>query len=159
MIKYGDCADRIDDHLQMSQSVYNESMKAFCKVVVNEFRNGYLNRISNPAEKQRSLDLMKKRGFPGFFGSWDCKRFLWRNCPTRLAGQYKGKESGNTAVTEVICDPNLYIWYLKFGRPGLMNDINVLDRSSIVAGIMNQTSDTKVNPYTINGRQILWTHT
>ena len=39
MIKYGDCADRLDAHLQMSQIVCNESMKAFCKVVVNEFKN------------------------------------------------------------------------------------------------------------------------
>ena len=45
MIKYGDCADRLDEHLQISQTVYNESMKAFCKVVVNEFRNEYLNRV------------------------------------------------------------------------------------------------------------------
>ena len=55
---------------------------------------------------------------------------------------------------EAICDPNLYIWYFNFGHPGLMNDINVLYRSSIVAGILNQTFDKKVNPYTINGRQI-----
>ena len=57
---------------------------------------------------------------------------------------------------EAICDPNLYIWYFNFGHPGLMNDINVLDRSSIVAGIMNQTFYTKVNPYTIDGIQINW---
>ena len=37
MIKYGDCADRLDEHLHMLQSVCNESMKVFCKVVVNEF--------------------------------------------------------------------------------------------------------------------------
>ena len=37
-----------------------------------------------------------------------------------------------------------------------MNDINVLDRSSIVAGKMNQTFNTGVNPYTINRRQINW---
>ena len=99
---------------------------------------------------------MKKRGFPGCFGSWDCKHFLWRNFPTRLAGQYKGKENGNTVIMEAICDPNLYIWYFNFGHPGSMNDINVLDRSSIVAGIMNQTFYTKVNPYTIDGIQINW---
>lgn len=34
-----------------------------------------------------------------------------------------------------------------------MNDINVLDRSSIIAGIMDQNFDTKVNPYKINERQ------
>ena len=153
MIKYGDCADRLDEHLQMSETVCNEAIKAFCRVVVSEFRGEYLNRSPTPAEKQRSIELMKMRGFPGCFGSWDCKHFLWRNCPTRLAGQYKGKEGGNTIIMEAICDPHLYIWYFNFGNPGSMNDINVLDRSSIIAGIMDQTFDTKVNQYTINGRQ------
>ena len=37
MIKYGDFAERLDEHLQMPHSVCNESVKAFCKVVVNEF--------------------------------------------------------------------------------------------------------------------------
>ena len=52
MIRYGDCSERLDEHLQMSQSVCNESMKAFCKVVVNEILNEYLNIILTPAEKQ-----------------------------------------------------------------------------------------------------------
>ena len=94
MIKYGDCAERPDEHLQMSETVCNEAIKEFCRVVVSEFRGKYLNRSATPVEKQRSLDLMKMRGFPGCFGSWDCKHFLWRNFPTRLAGQYKGKEGG-----------------------------------------------------------------
>ena len=38
-----------------------------------------------------------------------------------------------------------------------MNDINVLDRSSIVAGIMDQTFDTKAN-YRINGKQRNWSY-
>ena len=59
-------------------------------------------------------------------------------------------------IIEAICDPNLYIWYFNFGHPGSMNDINVLYRSSIVVGILNQTFDTKVNPYKINGRQRNW---
>ena len=68
MIKYGDCADRLDEYLHMSQTLCNESMKAFYKVVFNEFRNEYLNRSPTPGEKQRSLDLMKKRGSLGVLG-------------------------------------------------------------------------------------------
>ena len=49
MIKYGDCSYRLDEHLQISQSVRNESMKAFCKVFVSDFLNGYLNRSPTPA--------------------------------------------------------------------------------------------------------------
>lgn len=94
MIKYGDCADRLDEHLQMSETVCNKAIKTFCRVVVSEFRGEYLKRSPTPAEKQRSLDLMKMRGFPGCFGSWDCKHFFWQIFPTRFAGQYKRKAGG-----------------------------------------------------------------
>ena len=77
MIKYGDCAERLDEHLQMSETVYNEAIKAFCRVVVSKFRGEYLNRSPTSAEKQQFLDLMKMRGFPGCFGLWDYKHFLW----------------------------------------------------------------------------------
>ena len=109
MIKYGYCADRLNDHLHISESVCNEEIKAFCKVVVNEFQHEYLNRCPTPTEKQRSLDSTKMRGVPGCFGSWDCKHYLWRNFSTRIAGHYKGKTNGNNVIMEAICDPNLYI--------------------------------------------------
>lgn len=37
--------------------------------MVNEFRNEYLNRSPNTAEKQQTLDLMKKMGFLGVLGN------------------------------------------------------------------------------------------
>ena len=72
MIKYGNCADRLDKHLWMSENVYNETIKTLCNVVVNHYRNN-LNRSPTPAEKHRSIDLMKKRVFPGVLVSCYCK--------------------------------------------------------------------------------------
>ena len=46
---------------------------------------------------------------------------------------------------EAICDPHPYIWYFNFGEPGLLNAVNMLDRSSIVGAILTQKFD-------INGR-------
>ena len=57
---------------------------------------------------------------------------------------------------EAIRDPYLYIWCLNLGPPGSMNDINVLDRSRIVASILDQTFDTKVDLYTLNENQWDW---
>ena len=108
-IKYGDCADRLDENLQISETVSNEALKGFCRLVVSRFSADYLNRCPTEAEKEKSVKTMKRRGFPGCFGSWDCKHYLWRNCPARLAGQHKGKASGNTLIMEAICDPWLYI--------------------------------------------------
>ena len=102
------------------------------------------------------LELMGRRGFPGCFGSWDCKHYFWENCPVALAGQHKGKEKGKTIVMEAMCDPFLYIWYFNFGAPGLLNDINILDRSNIVGALTTGEFDNKVPPYNINGRRRDW---
>ena len=75
-IKYGDCADSLDGHLQLSETVSNEASKGFYRMVVDQSRNEYLNWCPTPTEKERSINLMKRRGFPGCFGSWDYKHYL-----------------------------------------------------------------------------------
>ena len=72
-----------------------------------------------------------------------------------LAGQYKGKEKRKTVVMEAICDPEMYVWYFNFGHPGSLNDINILDRSSIMAAIIKQQFDTRVEEYTINEKNVI----
>ena len=57
---------------------------------------------------------------------------------------------------EAICDPFLYIWYFNFGHPGSLNDINVLDRSSIVGSLIRGEFDNRVAPYNINGKRRDW---
>jgi len=52
---------------------------------------------------------------------------------------------------EAICDPHLYIWYHHFGEPGSLNDINILQKSSIVLSIFNGNLDLKTPPYVVNG--------
>ena len=109
MLIYGDTLDRLDEHLQLSKSAMQESLLAFCGYVFDNFKYTYLNRCPTAVEKKRSMDVMKARGFPGCFASWDCKHYFWRNCPVELSGQHKGKEKGNSLVMEAICDPFLYI--------------------------------------------------
>ena len=102
---YGDIHDWLNEHLQLSESSMRNSMLAFCQFTVDEFRAHYLDRCPNSEEKQRAFDLMRLRGFPECFASWDCKHYFWINCPVQLSGQYKGKEGGNSIVVEAICDP------------------------------------------------------
>jgi hypothetical protein len=98
------------------------------------------------------------RGFPGAFASWDCKHFKWKNCPVRLAGQHKGHSEGGkkTLILDTIADPDLYFWSIFFGEAGSLNDINVLDKSSIVTSILNGRFDIKTEEYKINGRLRDW---
>ena len=37
-LKYGDCADRLDDNLQLFETVSNEALKGFCMVVAQKFQ-------------------------------------------------------------------------------------------------------------------------
>jgi hypothetical protein len=90
------------------------------------------------------------------FASWDCKHFSWKNCPVALAGQHKGKGSDKTLILEAIADPDLYIWYYFFGEAGSLNDINILNKSTIVRSILDGSFNLKTEPYTINGTTRDW---
>lgn len=59
-------------------------------------------------------------------------------------------------ILEAIADCDSYIWYVFFGEPGSLNDLNVLDKSSIVSGILTGDFDLKVPPYTVNGTKRDW---
>ena len=86
-------------------------------------------------------------------GSWDCKHFVWKNCPMRLAGQHQGHSDGGkkTLILEAISDHRRYIWQCNFGDAGSANDLNVLDKSSIVGSMLNGTLDLSIAPYDIDG--------
>ena len=145
----------LEEGLQMLESATSESLKLFCGLVIEKL-SGYLNKCPTSADKTRILELMERRGFPRCFASLNCKHYFWENCPVALAGQYKGKEGGKTMVMEAICDPFLYIWCFNFGHPGSLNDINILDRSSIVGALLVGDFDNKIAPYAINGRRRDW---
>jgi hypothetical protein len=155
-LAYGDSADRDDENLDMAESTINMSLKQFNKLMIEEFGAQYLNRCPSAAEIERVTTINAGRGFPGMFASWDCKHFSWKNCPVSLAGQYKGKESDKTLVLEAIADADLYIWYYFFGEAGSLNDINILNKSTIVGSILNGTFDLKIQPYTINNTHRDW---
>lgn len=152
----GTSADKIDEYLQISETTANYALKVFCKAVVRIFGDQYLNRCPTEEEKRRLTGLMAQRGFPGCFGSWDCKHFDWKNCPVRFAGQYQGKEGKKTIVLEAVCDADLYIWYFFFGQPGSLNDINIINKSSILGAILTNEFNTKIDEYKINNTLFDW---
>ena len=100
--------------------------------------------------------MMKTRGFPECFISWDCKHYFWKICLVEIQGQHKEKLDNNTLVMEVISDPFSYIWYFNFGYPCSLNDIDILDRSIIISALMTNTFDLKVSSYEIDGLWCDW---
>ena len=140
-IAYGDADDREDENLCLSESVLHESFEQFLSLIKQHFAKDYLNRQPSSSEKEHALKKNAARNFPGCFASWDCKHFNWENCPKAWEGQFRGKEGVTTLVLEAICDPDLYIWFFFFGQPGTLNDINILDKSSIVGAMVNGSFD------------------
>jgi hypothetical protein len=58
---------------------------------------------------------------------------------------------------KAIADYERYLWYINFGSPpGSPNNINVLNKSSIVGAMMSGKLDLKVPEYEINGRTHDW---
>lgn len=52
------------------------------------------------------------------------------------AAEFKGKWKNPTIVLEAIADGELWIWTCHFGKPGILNELDVLDSSPIVTGIL-----------------------
>ena len=151
-IAYGDSFDREDENLQIGESTLQDYCKDFSKLVVEKFGKQYLNRCPNSAEREAISSAMAVKGFPGCLASWDCKHFDWKNCPIRLQGQHQGHAEGGktTLILEAIADHRKYFWYINFGDAGSLNDLNVLDKSSIVGAMIGGRFDISIEEYEIN---------
>ena len=51
MFKYGDSTDNLDDHLQLYETESSNTLKYFCRLIVSEFGDQYLNRPPTLDEK------------------------------------------------------------------------------------------------------------
>ncbi|KAL3618490.1 hypothetical protein CASFOL_037572 [Castilleja foliolosa] len=130
MLAYGAPADSMDEYIKIGESTAIESMKRFCRAIIEIFVEQYL-RTPTGNDIARLLHIGKTRGFPGMLGSLDCMHWEWKNCPTAWAGQYIGRSGAPTIILEIVADYDLWIWHAYFGLPGTNNDINVLESSHL----------------------------
>ena len=148
MLAYGGAADAVDEVVRLGESTILICLKEFCSSVVNLFGEEYL-REPNQDDISRLLEENKSRGFPGMLGSLDCMHWQWKNAPKAYHGQFQGKERQPTIVLEAIASYDCWIWHVFFGTPGACNDINVLQRSTLMNKILE---DKPFNAtYTLNG--------
>ena len=88
MLAYGVSADYTDEYVRIGESTALESLKHFCRAVIEVFGDEYL-RAPNQADTARLLAVAEERGFPGMLGSVDCMHWEWKNCPTAWQGQFR----------------------------------------------------------------------
>ncbi|XP_060209734.1 uncharacterized protein LOC132636734 isoform X2 [Lycium barbarum] len=134
MLAYGLPADATDEYVKIGESTAIESMKRFCRAIVEVFGQQYL-RSPTANGVARLLHIGEQRGFPGMLGSLDCMHWRWKNCPTAWAGQYAGRSGSPTIILEAVADYDLWIWHAYFGMPGTNNDINVLESSHLFSNL------------------------
>ncbi|XP_042449170.1 uncharacterized protein LOC122034109 [Zingiber officinale] len=108
ILSYGVPADAIDEYIKIGESTAIESVKRFCRVVVEVFGDQYL-RSPNANDVVRLLHIGEQHGFPRMLGSLDCMHWKWKNCPTAWAGQYSGRSGKPTIILEVVADYDLWI--------------------------------------------------
>jgi hypothetical protein len=105
--------DATDEYCQTSKATARKCLKAFCNAINKLYGRTYLQKPDSNNLIQ-ILDTNNRRGFPGCIGSLDCMHWAWKNCPTVLAGRYKGKEKKQTVVLEAVANQCLWIWHCFF---------------------------------------------
>lgn len=136
MLCYGSAGDAVDEYVRIGESTAISSFKHFVEAVVDCFGDEYLRHPSED-DVRINLEINRRRGFPGMFGSLDCTHWTWKNCPVGEQGQFRDKDGNMSIVLEAIATSNLWIWHAFAGIPGSCNDINVIDRSPLMVNLLN----------------------
>ena len=145
---YGTGADACDEYIRIGESTAAVCLDRFASAVVGKFGGQYLRALT-PDDLERILRINAARGFPGLQGSLDCYNWRWDKCPKAQQGQFKGHK-GTSIVLEAVVDGDLWFWHVHFGLPGSLNDINVVQRSTLLHDFINGNSHTVT--FTVNGR-------
>jgi predicted nucleic-acid-binding Zn-ribbon protein len=120
------------DYFQMSQTLARKCFDTFVDLMPFIFEDEYL-RFPSKDDVRRILKLHKyEHSVSGMLGSLDVMQVPWKNCPKMLHGQFRGRSGISTVALEAISDYNLYFWHVSFGYPGTLNDINVLNISTLL---------------------------
>jgi hypothetical protein len=131
----------------LSESIAMEAMTRFVVAIRACFVSTYLRQPTRE-DILRQMDINEARRFPGIFASID---WAWKNCPVAWARQFQDKDKKSSIVLEVVADQSLWIWHAYIGMPGSNNDVNVLDRSLLVANMLRGPSEDLT--FTVNGKQ------
>jgi hypothetical protein len=102
--------DATNEYYRIGEVTARKSLKAFCNLINALYGSRYL-RKPDQKDLTQLLDVNNRRGFPGCIGSLDCMHWAWKNCPSAMAGQYKGKEKQPTVVLEAVANQRLWIWH------------------------------------------------
>ncbi|MBW0499846.1 hypothetical protein O181_039561 [Austropuccinia psidii MF-1] len=147
-LAFGVSADTTDEYMHLGESTSLLYLKLFAEDVITIYGKEYLQG-PNPSEIRAIISEYEQQGFPGCLGSLDCMHWAWKNFPQAWAGQFEGKEKTTSIILEAVASKSLQIWHAFFGRPGALNDINVLNQRNIFEEFL-KGMETNVD-FNVNG--------
>ncbi|GKB76539.1 ALP1-like protein, partial [Tanacetum coccineum] len=108
-LAYGCVPDSLDEYLQMGATTARDSLRIFCKVIMNLYGEEFLRKPTYTDMEKLYAYHNEKHGFPGM-GDHGPDPFI---------------------LLEAIASNDLWIWHAFFGVSGMNNDVNVLRQSPI----------------------------
>ena len=73
-------SDAPDEYTKAAKNTAMESMKRFVRAICVVYEKQYLRQPTREDLEKKML-IHKARGWPCMFGSIDCMRYQWKNCP------------------------------------------------------------------------------
>jgi len=150
VLAYGECPDRGDEYVCLSQATIEVATKTLVEYLVDDLGSSYL-RPPSDREVEGILARNSARGLPGCLGSLDCSHWKWTGCPKGRTGTYQDRNGDRTIVIEAVCDEDLWIYHMFVGAPGSLNNINVLYQSPLYVDITTGKWPPSSFPFTVNG--------
>jgi len=105
-LAYGFSTDACDEYVQMVEIIAIESLKRFVQAIRKLYEKQYLRKPTRE-DLITQMKVNQKMGWPGMFGSLDCIRLDWKNCPTTWHVQFIDKDGHHLVILEAICDQSL----------------------------------------------------
>ena len=135
MLAYGLPADACDEYICIGETIALMAMRHWVNAIRACFGDTYL-RQPTLVDFRKQVEINTAYGFPNIFDSLDCMHWMWEKCSTAWQGQFQNKDNVRSVILEAISDQSTWIWHAFFGLPGGNNDINVLDKSPLVANML-----------------------
>jgi hypothetical protein len=154
-LAYGVPTHAFCDYFQMSPEYARTLRKEFDKVIAIVYKEEFL-RLPTVEDIKNVVKLHKvKHKVDGLFGSLDCSHTYWKNCPKAWQQSYRGKEDKPSIVLEGVADYHLFLWHVSYGHPGSLNDLIILNMSSLLQRMLDGSlctaeEEAGVVPFHIN---------
>ncbi|GJR21991.1 ALP1-like protein [Tanacetum coccineum] len=87
-LAYGCVPDSLDEYLQMGATPAHDSLRIFCKVIMNLYGEEFLRKPTYTDMEKLYAYHNEKHGFSGMLGNIDCTDWPWENCPVAFKAQF-----------------------------------------------------------------------